>query len=74
MRIRDPLVFRAVGKSILQTSLAVIYFFGVLCTSHDNIGWALSDVHSNNRHRISMEEFLSSNFNERMEKTLQHTK
>ena len=26
MRIRDPLVFRAVGKSILQKSLAVILF------------------------------------------------
>ena len=26
MRIRDPLVFRAVGKSILQTSLEVILF------------------------------------------------
>ena len=27
MRIRDPLVFRAVGKSIFQTSLVVILFF-----------------------------------------------
>ena len=27
MRIRDPLVFRAVGKSILQTSLVVVLFF-----------------------------------------------
>ena len=26
MRIRDPFIFRAVGKSILQTSLAVILF------------------------------------------------
>ena len=26
MRIRNPLVFRAVGKSILQTSLAIILF------------------------------------------------
>ena len=26
MRIRDPLVLRVVGKSILQTSLAVIFF------------------------------------------------
>ena len=30
MRIRDPIVFRAVGKSILQTSLAVILFFEFL--------------------------------------------
>ena len=27
MRVRDPLVLRVVGKSILQTSLAVILFF-----------------------------------------------
>ena len=33
MRIRDPLVLRVVGKSILQTSLAVILILGFLYTS-----------------------------------------
>ena len=74
MRIRDPLVLRVVGKSILQTSLAVILFLEFFVLHMIIFGWPLSDVHSSNRHRISMEEFLSSHFNERMEKTLPHTK
>ena len=74
MRIRDPTSLQSSGKVYIPDKFSSYLVFRVLCTSHDNIGWAASDVHSHNKHRKSMEKFLSGGFSERMEKTLLHTK